>query len=84
MAIAAVMREIVDQTAWSQVAGLAGDEPIRIGEGANQGASGTPILWNPSSARSLALLCTKGKPPPALDWCEPSRPWPLVWFADKA
>lgn len=43
-AIAAVLREMVDQKAWPTVPGVGCDQPVVLGTGTMQGAPGTPAM----------------------------------------
>lgn len=62
---------MVDQEAWATVAEVETENPVTLGKGARQGASGTSALWNiVVSAFTAPLVAT------------PSEAFPLMWFAD--
>lgn len=60
------------------------DEAAALGEGAREGASGTPTLWNRTvNAFTPPLVETWGNDPP-MECCEALRGFPILWFAANA
>lgn len=83
-AVAAVVRELLDQTEWPLVGGIESDGPVQLENGAQRGASGTPILWNVAAGAITRPLVEEWADAPCTEWCHEIRDWPILWYAENA
>lgn len=82
MAIAAVLRELVDQCAWLVLAGISFDRPVECGERGQRARHSLNAELHHSAPTKICVKPCEGAV--ALEWCPAMEPWPVLWYAYNA